>query len=254
MAAYFNGANVNVAGGTLNIARGGGSHFSLSSTSTSSLSSGAINNTGDFYLGYTAGGNGTLNQSGGTMGVTSVFYVGGDTGVGHFNQSGGSLTVGSSLGVAAGGGSLKVNGTVTAANVFIGANSSLAGNGTITLTGGGNLDLNADAKFVFSLTDTLTANGGLVSFGGLKITDLIGLDNTVATGTYTLLGGTSTFNFANVSNFGAANAYDLGAGKSAYFQAGSLQVVVVPEPSTWALLGVSMAGGLIMFRRRKLVA
>lgn len=187
------------------------------------------------------------------MDVTGTLYLGGFAGVGNFNQTGGSLTVSSVLSVAANGSSLNVDGAITAANVSIGSTGLLGGDGTITLTGG-NLNLDADAKFVFSLTETLTANGGSVIFGGLDITDLIGLDSSVANGTYTLIDGTSTFIFANVANFGAENAFNLGSGKSAYFQEGSLQVVVVPEPSTWALLGVSMAGGLIMFRRRKLVA
>lgn len=253
-AGYFSGAALNVAGGTVNLNRAGGAHLSISSSTTNTLSAGALNNTGDLYLGFNAGGNGNLNQSAGTMLVTGVFYVGGNGGSGHFNQTGGSLTVnGLALGVAANGSSLNVDGSVTAPNVFIGADSTLGGDGTITITGGGNLDLNANAKFVFSLTKTLTVNGGTVSFGNFDMTDLVGLDNTVADGIYTLIDGTATFDFTNVANFGAGNAYDLGSGKSAYFQAGSFDVVVIPEPSTAALLGMGSIGFLLMLRRRRVL-
>jgi len=59
------------------------------------------------------------------------------------------------------------------------------------------------------------------------------LTSGTADGIYTLINGTATIDFANVSNVGSSNAYDLGGGKSAYFQSGSLDLVVtaVPEPS-----------------------
>jgi len=50
-------------------------------------------------------------------------------------------------------------------------------------------------------------------------------------GTYTLIDGTAVIDFTNVSNIGEANAFDIGGGKSAYFQSGSLQVVVIPNPA-----------------------
>lgn len=84
---------------------------------------------------------------------------------------------------------------------------------------------------------------------GFGISDLVGLDSFVALATYTLIDGTATFNFANVSNFGAANAVSIGGGKSAYLQAGSLQVVVVPEPTTMALLAGGL--GMLFLRRRR---
>ena len=58
-----------------------------------------------------------------------------------------------------------------------------------------------------------------------------------------------TVNTTNLDNLGYANAYDIGGGRKAYFQNGSLQLVVVPEPSSALLLGVS-ALGMFMRRRR----
>ena len=51
-----------------------------------------------------------------------------------------------------------------------------------------------------------------------------------------------------LSHFGAANQLDLGNGKSAYFEAGSLNVVVVPEPAAALLGGIGM---LALLRRRR---
>ena len=59
-------------------------------------------------------------------------------------------------------------------------------------------------------------------------------------------------NLANVSNVGAGSAYSLGGGKSAYLQAGSLQLVVVPEPSAVIAVVGGLAGvAAYGFRRRR---
>ncbi len=143
---------------------------------------------------------------------------------------------------------LTLNNTIGGA-LNVGASNVLGGNGAML----GSLSLASGAKFLFSLTDTLTVDGATVSFGGFGIADLVGLDNTVANGLYTLIDGLATINTNNLLNFGAGNAYNLGGGKSAYFTEGSLQVNVVPEPSTYAMLALAGAGfaGYVIRRRRR---
>ena len=71
----------------------------------------------------------------------------------------------------------------------------------------------------------------------------------IADGTYTLIGTSSTFN--TITNFGAENALSIGAGRTAYFENGSLQLVVVPEPSALALAGFGAALAGYAARRRR---
>ena len=265
---YFAGANVNVAGGTLNLNRSIGNHFSYANASTTTFSAGTINTNADLFIGNDgASANGVMNQSGGTLAVTGNLVLGGSGGKGTYNQTGGSVTatggmiveanstynqtigtmVLTSTATVANTGKLFINGTIGTTGVTVNAGGLLGGDGSIN----GNLSLLSGAKFQFSLTQTLNADSGTVTFGGLSIADIIGLDSSVPNDTYTLIGGTSTFNFANVSNFGINEAANLGGGKLAYFQPGSLQVVVIPEPSTWALLGLSLAMLLYVRRCRK---
>ncbi len=249
--AYFGTTGISVDGGTLNINRAGGTHFAFASTSTSNLISGTINvGTDDLNLGL--GGNGTFNQTGGTLIVARDLLVGGagGNGTGSYVMAGGIANIGNSVVVRTGSadidGTLTVNTAATGGSFIVDTGTTLGGDGVIN----GNLTLNVDAKFVFSLTDTLTINDGIVSFGGFGIDDLVGLNSSVANGTYTLMDGSATFDFTNVSNFGVEQSFSLGDGKSAYFQGGSLNVVVVPEPSTWMLVGLGFLVLVTTVRRR----
>lgn len=142
-------------------------------------------------------------------------------------------------------GTLILNGVMATNEVFVESGAAIGGNGSIA----SGLALDAGAKFVFTLGSILTVNAGNVTFGGFGISDILGLDNTLANGTYTLINGAAAFDYANVSNIGAANAVGIGGDKSAYFETGSLSVVIIPEPSV-ALLVFAAAIGLGIRRRR----
>jgi hypothetical protein len=80
---------------------------------------------------------------------------------------------------------------------------------------------------------------------------LTGLTSSVADATYPLIAG--NVNLTGLANFGSGNAYDLGAGKTAYFEALSpsgLSLVVVPEPTSLAAVAAG-AGIVAMVLRRR---
>ena len=174
----------------------------------------------------------------------------GGTGNGFTKTGVGTLTLsnlGNGLGtgnVAVSAGTLYLSGNLGAGSVNVGSVGTIGGTGTLT----GNLAFASGADLLFNPLTTLTVNTGTVSFGGFSVADLFGLTNAVAEGTYTLINGTATFNFANVSNFGLANAYDLTGGKKAYFESGSMNLVVIPEPRAALLGGLGL---LALLRRRR---
>ena len=142
-------------------------------------------------------------------------------------------------------GTLLVDGDSSGSGALtVASGATVGGNGTVS-----DLVLQDGAQFLFDAAATLTANGTSVDLGNLAVASLVGLDGAaVANGTYTLIDGTAVFDFTSVQNLGLANAADIGGGKSAYFQQGSLDLVVIPEPATIGMLGL---GALltIMLRR-----
>lgn len=141
-------------------------------------------------------------------------------------------------------GTLLVSGSLGATAVTVGADGTIGGDGAI----GGSLYFEPGADFLFDPLTTLTVNGASVGFGGFGIADLAGFSAAVADGTYTLIDGTALFDFTNVSNIGVAYAHDLGGGRKAYFEEGSLKLVVIPEPAAALLGGI---GCLMLLRRRR---
>jgi autotransporter-associated beta strand protein len=140
---------------------------------------------------------------------------------------------------------LIINGSV-GSNVTAGGANLIGGNGTI----GGSLSLLDGAGFIFDPAKTLTVNGASVTFENFGLADLVGFSAAVPNGTYTLIDGLATVSTANLQNLGLANAIDLGDGRSAYFETGSLILQVVPEPSSVILVGIGIAAAGLGLQRR----
>jgi autotransporter-associated beta strand protein len=149
-------------------------------------------------------------------------------------------------------GTLLVSGSIlTSSLVSVSSGATLGGGGTV-----GALSFDGGAFFDLALAiggNDLTASTINFATTGFGIDNLVfngsAVDwSTIIDGTYTLIGGTLTS--TNLANFGIGSAYDIGSGRSAYFQNGSLQLVVqtIPEPKA-ALLGV--LGVLLLLRRRR---
>jgi fibronectin-binding autotransporter adhesin len=136
----------------------------------------------------------------------------------------------------------------------LGNGQRLGGRGTVL----GSLQFGGGSQLAFDPTGPLLVGSGTVSFAaGFGIRSIFGLDANVAEGTYTLLNETTggSISFASLANVGPGNPFDLGGGKSAYFQQGSLQVVVVPEPDTFIIGGLVLAlAGLMTIRRGRTTA
>ena len=182
----------------------------------------------------TASFGGSISNGAGTVSLTKI-------GGGVQTLGGSSTYTGDTL---VSGGTLLVTGSLGNTAVTVDGDARIGGGGTL----GGTLQINAGAEIQFSTTQTLTVNGASVTFGGFSIADVAGLDNTVADGTYTLIGGTAAVNPSNLANIGIENSYALGNNKFAYFEIGSLKVHVIPESSTVLLGGLGLLGFL---RRRR---
>jgi fibronectin-binding autotransporter adhesin len=194
-----------------------GRTFTVNQT-TAATFAGSIAGTGNFVLGSSSTQALTLSGSNTYSGTTNV--------------SAGTLLVTGSLG----------NTAVTVAN-----GATFGGTGTL----GGDLGLGADSFFqVVDLDSPLAVNGTITFGSGFGIANLLGLDwETLAFNTpYTLISTSQAFSAPDIANFGIANAADVGGGRQAYFQSGSLQVVVIPEPRAALLGGL---GVLLLLRRRR---
>jgi autotransporter-associated beta strand protein len=207
--------------------------------------------TGSGGLAQASGGLTTLNAANTYQGQTVI--------------SSGTLAIGPSGSIAS---SLAVflSGTATGLNlsgaagggITIGTGKAVGGLGTIT----GNLTLDSGAGFVLDSAALLaslplTVTGAVSLPNDFGIASLYGTDaqpfnfSLLADGTYPLIANGSSF--ANILNYGAGNAASIGGGRTAYFTEGSLNLVIVPEPSA-GLAGAAGAGvalGCWRTRRRR---
>jgi autotransporter-associated beta strand protein len=177
----------------------------------------------------------------------------GMSGAGGLEKKGsGSLTVsenntyGGNTLVSAG--TLLVNGSLGSGAVTVDPLATIGGTGAL----GGSLSLAGTSLLrVVDFTDPLSVTG-LITFGsGFGIANLAGVnwDSLDLETPYTVVATSQSFDATTISNFGRENAVAVGPDRQAFFTSGSLNLVVIPEPSTALLGGL----GLLALLRRKRV-
>ena len=221
--------------GALKLTNTGSIAFAGSSNQTRTLTldgSNSADNT--LAAGLTNNGTGATNLT--KVGDGKWIISGTSTYTGATTVSAGSLLVTGALG----------NSAVGVSN----AGTAFGGSGSL----GGSLTLNVGTLFyVADLSDPLLVTGSVSLYSGFGVDDLAGLTwSGVNNGTYTLIDGTLGAGvFDSLAHNSLGSAYDIGGGRSAYFQQGSLQLVVIPESSTALLGGLGL---LAMLRRRRVKA
>lgn len=180
---------------------------------------------------------GTIGGGGGTMALTKV-------GTGALTLSGANTYTGDTV-VSAG--TLFVNGSLGNSAVSVEAAATIGGTGALA----GNLTMDATSFFkVVDISDPLSVAGTITFGSGFGIENITGVDWASLTKNtpHTLISTSQVFTSADIANFGLENAADLGGGLFAYFENGSLAVVVIPEPAV-TLLGCFGILGLLRRRR-----
>lgn len=280
--ATVNGGTVNV-GSWLAVGREG-------STGTLNIGgTGSVLKTGggQIVLGTGAGGNGTVNVSGGgTFSSNNDLIVAENNplAIGLVNQTGGTVLVGGNLEVQRNGtgtynlsgGTLSVNGNIDTADgtfSFTGGRITRGDAGVVTVngnltTGGTAATLDLDADKTFDINGTLNVLlGNTFDLTGREIAayDGSGIDTgTINLGSVDAIVGTFGPGLTGVSGFNARGASFISEaqGEGGLFNAGSQSVFwiqesggavslrssVVPEPGSAAVLGLS---ALALLRRRR---
>lgn len=152
-------------------------------------------------------------------------------------------------------GTLNVTGALSNSAVMVGVSGAIASNGGngilgngLTIEEGGQLDLTG-AIMSLNSTGILGLTGGSLVVENLSFEDLVGWDwMSAALGTYKLIDGEFTIDFGDTAYLSRETAYDFNNGRKGYFTDGSLNVVVIPEPSTTILGGLGL---LALLRRRR---
>jgi autotransporter-associated beta strand protein len=197
----------------------------------------------------------TNGGAAGTLGLVKqdaglLLLGGANTFTGSTTITGGTLALGAAASLASSAIGIDSGAVLdlSALAFTLGSGQSIGGKGSIL----GNFVFGAGSNFKFTVGESLQLSlaSGTASFAStFGVANVLGIDETTPEGTYTLIDG--TVNFTNVINVGAANAVPIGDGtKSAYLQQGSLQLVVVPEPSAVTLAGVGVMSLAWAIRRR----
>ena len=215
--------------------------------------------------GSSIGGSGNITLTGGVSGSSAALTkVGANTltlnaassYTGTTTVAAGTLALGSAAALAStaidvqAGARLDVS--ALASGLSLGSGQRLGGLGTLI----GNVSFGSGSLLAFDPAGPLVVGSGTLSFAaGFGITNLFGVDwDSLALNTpYTLVNTSQTFTAGDIGNFGFANRVAVGSiGREAYFETGSLQFVVVPEPGTLALtaVGLGVVGSSLLRRRR----
>jgi len=274
--------------GTISDGAGTGKLFLTKSAGSTQILTG--NNT---YTGNTTITGGVLQLgNGGTTGSLSANSVITNNGSLVFNRSN-TVTQGTDFSTAgiSGTGSLTQNGsgtlilnaantytgdtTINAGTLALGSNGSIASSSVLTIASGAIFDVRAKSSG-FTLNNPLTievgatnpglldATGIALTYGGTLALKFSGnlsdgasftLFNTGSTsGNLTALTFTGTYGSGNFTNSSGNWTYTGNGADWAFSQAsGVLTINVVPEPSTWALVGLSL-GTLLLWRFRRVRA
>lgn len=198
---------------------------------------------------------GAVGESGGARDLTktgagTLILTGANSYTGVTDVQAGTLQLGASSDLAGTSGIQLANGATLdvaalTGGLTLGSSQSLGGAGTVS----GDLVFGSGATLDFDPAQTLTVTGALSFDNSFGVTSLNVADwSLIGEDTYTLISNGG--DFSNITNWGLGNAADIGGGRSAYFQEGSLQLVVIPEPSTLVLFGLALLG-VAAFRKRR---
>ena len=202
--------------------------------------SGAITLEKSVGISITAGGEATLD--GVVSGTGGIGLTGSGTLILNENNTYTGATNVSS-------GTLFANGSLASSGISVADGAVFGGTGTL----GGGLDLDAASVFhVVDFSQPLAVIGAVTFGSGFGIANLSGIewdDLTLGQG-HTIITSSQDFSTAvGLANFGFDNRVSVGSlGREAYFKNGSLQVVVIPEPSAALLCGLGMLA-LLRLRR-----
>lgn len=257
--ASLTAGNLTVSSGTLATAQtasnGSAAAVTLNDTAGVGLNLGANLSVGSLSGGGASGGNVALGGNTLTIGALNAgtVYAGIISGTGAITKTGtgtleltGTNTYSGATTVSTG--TLLVTGALGNTAVSVADDAVLGGTGTV----GGNVSFGGNSFLqIANIADALAISGTVTFGSGFGIDNILGLDwDALALETpYTLIAGTTTnFDATKIANFGIDNKAAVGTGRYAYFQNGSLAVVVVPEPGTALLGGLGL---LALLRRRR---